>query len=183
MRKLSSLLILMGLMLACSSADDQQAKQAKLKELEAQMRSLETLDTSLASQMVVGYRDYVAAYPKDSLSPFYQKKIAELYRAWPGKDEEVVEAYNKLMADYTYHEEGIRAVLSLALYYEERGDKQQALAAYQHFIDNFPSHSLADQARQLQDLLANEKVSDIQMVEEWMRKAKDSSQKESNSAN
>lgn len=182
MRTLALVFIILVGLSACSSADGSKAEEVKaISEMESQMRSLESLDTALATKMIEAYQAFISEYPKDSLSPYYQKKTAEMYRAWPSKEQQTIEAYEKLMEEYTYHEEGIRAILSLALFYEEKGLKDQALAAYQHFIDHFPSHSLADQARQLQELLANEKVTDIQMVQDWMKKAKDSGQKESNS--
>lgn len=184
MRILKTVLILVWALSACTSADERKAKViAELSDQEQKMRSLESLDTSLAVDLINSYQSFLEAYPKDSLSPIYLRKMAEVYRAWPGKEVQTVDTYNLLAETFTYHEEGKKALLSTALFFEEKGNKDEASRYYQRFIDQFPSHPLADQARQLKELLENETVSDIQLVEEWMRKAKDSSQKESNSVN
>lgn len=184
MRKVSFVFFLFLALSACTSADESKADAiTHISEQEQAMRRLESLDTTLAKDLIGSYQSFLDAYPKDSLSPFYLRKMAEVYRAWPGKEVQTVETYNLLAETYTYHEEGIKAVLSTALFFEEKGNKPEASRYYRRFIDQFPSHPLANQARQLKELLENETVSDIQMVEEWMRKAKDSSQKESNSVN
>jgi len=177
MRKPFSLLVLAFLIGACADGQNDKAKlQADIEAMEASMQKKEQLDTALASEMIVSYEAYISAYPKDSLAPFYQKKIAEMYRAYPGRERDAIENYEELIQKYTYHDEGAKALLSLALFYEELQQKDLAIATYQRFLDRFPSHRLATQAEQLKQLLADDSVSDIQMVEEWMRKAKDSTQ-------
>ncbi len=162
---------------ACANEDAKRDKQrAEIHKLEVKMLKLDQLDTALANEMLKAYDSYLNAYPKDSLSPRYQQKVAELYRAYPGKRGETIEAYEKLIQEYTYYPEGSNGMLSLALYYEEIQEKDMALETYELFIERFPSHPLADQARELRDLLANENLTDIELVQQWMRKAKDSTQ-------
>ncbi len=177
MRKSLSLLIIVFSLGACADGqDDKSQRQSDLQAMEAEMQKKEQLDTALASSMIAAYEAYLSTYPKDSLAPFYQKKIAEMYRAYPGKERAAIENYEELIDKYTYHDQGAKALLSLALFYEELQQKDLAIATYQRFLDRFPSHPLATQAEQLKQLLADDSVSDIQMVEEWMRKAKDSTQ-------
>jgi len=164
---------------ACQTGlDPEKEILAAMDQLEEQMLALNSIDTVLAADMLGVYNKFLDLSNNDSISPIVRKKIAELYRAWPNKQAETIASYQDLIEKHTYHEEGKRAIISLALYYEEKGLKDEAMAQYQHFVENFPSHPLADQARQLSEMLANEKVSDIELVQEWMRKAKSSGEKE-----
>jgi tetratricopeptide (TPR) repeat protein len=175
MRKIVSLFVLTVVVFACNTKSNKlQEEQDKIGVLEQQMQSLDQLDTALAVDLINHYESYITLNPQDSVSPFFQKKIAELYRAYPDKTQQTVAAYEKLISSYRYHQEASKAILSLALLYEERGQKDMAAISYQRFIDNYPSHPLATQARQLLELLQQETVTDIQMVEEWMKNAKNS---------
>lgn len=176
--KIVTLALFLG---ACAEGqDDQSKRRSELQAMEGQMRERDELDTALAKEMISAYRAYIDTYPKDSLAPAYQMKIAELYRAYPKKERETIASYELLIEKYTYHREAAEGLLALALYYEEIQQKDLAIATYNRFLDRFPSHPLASQARQLMELLADETVTDIQMVEEWMRKAKDSTQNSDN---
>ena len=52
--------------------------------------------------------------------------------------------------------------------------KDLAAATYQKFIATYPSNVLAENARQLLDLLDNTKETEIQMVRKWKEEAKNS---------
>jgi outer membrane protein assembly factor BamD (BamD/ComL family) len=176
MRKSLFVLGLIATLSACQGdMSDAQERQESIQALESQMRKQEQLDTALASSMIEAYANYIEAYPKDSLAPYYQKKIAEMHRAYPGHELQTIEAYEKLIDTYTYHQEAPKALMSLALYYEEIQERDKALLTYKEFVRKFPSHSLANQARQLMDLLSEEK-SDVELVQEWMQKAKQGKQ-------
>lgn len=175
MRKLLAIVILLPLCWACAtnSAATREGQLDSIAAMEAQMLKKNSLDTVLALEMIDAYQSFIEEFPKDSLAPQFQQKTAEMYRAYPGKEAEAIEAYRVLFDKYSYYEEGAKGLLALALFYEELKQKDLALATYKRFIERYPSHHLANQAQQLMELLADESKNDIEMVQEWMKKAKD----------
>lgn len=161
----------MGLLLiqACNNSPVQENPLNEIHALEDKMRALDYLDTSLAADMAVAYSSFIEEEGNDSLKPYYHYILAELYRHWPGMEVEAIQTFHEVEETYTYHEVAPRAILSLGLFYEEMAQKDRAVAAYQEFIDRFPSHELAGQARSLQEMLLNEQVTDIQRVQEWKK--------------
>ncbi|MCR9155424.1 MAG: tetratricopeptide repeat protein [Bacteroidetes bacterium] len=181
MRLVLQIFAILFILGACTEGADKRIQQREdLLALEAQMLKKNELDTALAIEMIEAYQAYIQAYPKDSLAPQYQKKTAEMYRAFPGKSAEAIDHYERLFENYTYTEEGAKGLLSLALYYEELQLNDRAISAYTQFLTRFPSHPLASQAEQLRALLSDDKVTDIQMVQEWMKKAKKDTQNSEN---
>lgn len=174
MRNLLKIAFFLPLFWACAgnSAASREAKLERIASMEAQMLKENSLDTVLAVEMIDAYQDYISDYPKDSLAPQFQQKTAEMYRAYPGKEAEAIEAYRVLFENYSYYEEGAKGLLALALFYEELQQKDLALATYKRFIERYPSHHLANQAQQLMELLADDAKDEIEMVQEWMKKAK-----------
>lgn len=154
---------------SCQSPGPTKDPLEDIKKLEAELRALDYLDTNIAADLAVAYSSYIEDEGNDSLRPYYNYKLAELYRHWPGMESEAIQALREVEETYTYHEVAPRAILNLGLFYEEQGQKDRAVAAYQEFIDRFPSHKLASQARSLQEMLLNETVTDIQRVQEWKK--------------
>ncbi len=169
MRKSLAILALALGFQACQTPVATEDPLANIKALEAKMKALDYLDTTLAADMAVAYSSYIEDEGNDSLRPYYHYKLAELYRHWPGMESEAIQTLREVEETYTYHEVAPRALLTLGLFYEERGQKDRAVASYQEFIDRFPSHKLASQARSLQEMLLDEHVTDIQRVQEWKK--------------
>lgn len=167
------LLSLSVLFWACQSSPTEKAKgnTEEITYLEDQMQALDYLDTTLAAQLVAAYSEYVAEQPKDSLSPIYLRKTAEIYRAWPGKHGDCEQTYRKLHEAYRFHPEGKQALLRLGIFFEEQGLKDRADAAYKSFIRQYPSDPLAEQARQMHELLQDQEEILIQKVQDWKKKA------------
>lgn len=163
-------IFLLGFLVACQGPSTQkQSALAEIKSLEKEMRALDYLDTALAIDLAGAYQNFLVAEGSDSLKPYYHLKLANLYRHWPGFEKEALKQYWEVKDTYTYHEVAPRALLSLGLFYEDLGDKERAVAAYQEFLERFPSHEMANQALSMQEMLLNEKVTDIQRVQEWKK--------------
>ena len=174
--KIGILLPFFGALASCDPGAQKDNRLDSIAAMETQMLGKNELDTVLAEDMIEAYQSYIKDYPKDSLAPQFQQKTAEMYRAYPGKEAAAIEAYKVLFEKYGYYEEGAKGLLALALFYEELQQKDLALATYKRFIERYPSHPLAQQAQQLMDLLADETLSDIQLVQQWMKKAKNKDQ-------
>jgi regulator of sirC expression with transglutaminase-like and TPR domain len=140
---------------------------SRIEILEAQLRSKESMDTTLGDALIVEYDAFVAGFPKDSMSAVYLFKKAEVLKASPGRSLEATLAFQEVYKSYAYHANAPKAMLAMALYYEEMRSQDLAASTYQLFIDKYPSHPLANNARQLLDLLNNTEEMEIQMVQKW----------------
>lgn len=168
---LLSLLILGS---ACAQNNGPLVNADRIEALEAELRSKERMDTTIGNALIEEYDAFVAAHPKDSMAPVYLFKKAEVLKATKGKENEAIDAFKAVYQNYAYHQKGAESMLALALFYEEMRFKDLAAATYQKFIATYPSNVLANDARQLLDLLDNTVETEIQMVQKWKEEAKNS---------
>jgi thiaminase len=168
------LLSLLILGTACVQNSEPTVNTNRIEALEAELRSKERMDTTIGNALIKEYNVFVAAHPKDSMAAVYLFKKAEVLKATNGKENEAIDAYKAVFQNYAYHQKGAESMLALALFYEEMRSKDLAAATYQKFIATYPSNVLADNARQLLDLLDNTKETEIQMVQKWKEEAKNS---------
>lgn len=169
MRKLILLVALAAIFNACQNVQMPPSLVQDIQAFEDELKAKNFLDTGIAADLAVAYNNLIEGEGQDSLKPFYHLKLAELYRHWPGMELQAIEALKEVEERYTYHEVAARALLNLGLFYEELGEKDRAIASYQEFIERFPSHPLATQARDLQELLLESHVTDIQRVQQWKK--------------
>jgi regulator of sirC expression with transglutaminase-like and TPR domain len=146
----------------------------RIEILEAELRSKESMDTTLGNALIIEYDAFVAAQPKDSMASEYLFKKAEVLKASNGRSLEASLAFQEVYTKYPYHAAAPKAMLAMALYYEEMRSQDLAASTYQLFIDKYPSHPLANNARQLLDLLNNTEETEIQMVQKWKQAAQNS---------
>jgi regulator of sirC expression with transglutaminase-like and TPR domain len=170
------LVVILSLLLFGSSCKQDGAvdNTDRIETLEAELRSKESMDTTLGNALILEYDTFVAGFPKDSMSAVYLFKKAEVLKASPGRSLEATLAFQEVYKKYTYHANAPKAMLAMALYYEEMRSQDLAAATYQLFIDKYPSHPLANNARQLLDLLNNTVETEIQMVQKWKEEAQNS---------
>tara|TARA_R110002050_G_scaffold110013_1_gene221889 strand:+ start:4251 stop:4778 length:528 start_codon:yes stop_codon:yes gene_type:complete len=159
---------------ACAQNNEAVDNSARIEALEGELRSKERMDTVIGNALIKEYDVFVAGHPKDSMSAVYLFKKAEVLKATQGKENEAIEAYKAVYRNYAYHQKAAESMLALALFYEEMRSKDLAAATYKKFIDTYPSNVLADNARQLLDLLENTVETEIQMVQKWKEEAKNS---------
>lgn len=146
----------------------------KIESLEAELRSKDRMDTVLGKALIIEYNNFVDAHPKDSMSAVYLYKKAQVLKATNGKHNEALKAFQAVYETYPYHAKGAEALLALALFYEEMRSKDLAAATYKKFIATYPSSPLAENARDLLDLLNNTKETEIEMVNKWKDQAQNS---------
>jgi len=146
----------------------------KIERLEAELRSKDRMDTVLGNSLIIEYNNFVDANPKDSMSAVYLFKKAQVLKATNGKHNEAAQAFQAVYKTYPYHPKAPEAMLAMALFYEEMRSKDQAAATYKKFIATYPSNPLAENARDLLDLLDNTKETELQMVRKWKDEAQNS---------
>jgi len=173
---MKSIIILSILLLgtACSHNNQAVNNGDRILALEAELRSKESMDTSIGNALIKEYNLFAEANPKDSMAAVYLFKKAEVLKASNGMQDQASLAYQAVYKTYPYHPKGAEAMLAMALFYEEMRSKDMAAATYKLFIETYPSHPLANNARQLLDLLDNTQETEIQMVKQWKEQAANS---------
>jgi len=146
----------------------------RIETLEAELRSKDRMDTLLGNALIIEYDKFVEANPKDSMSAVYLFKKAQVLKATNGKHNEAIQAFKAVYKTYRYHAKAPEAMLATALFYEEMRSKDLAATTYKKFIATYPSNPLAENARDLLDLLDNTKETELQMVKKWKDQAENS---------
>ena len=109
--------------------------------------SSQTIKPGVALETMIAYARFAHDFPKDSLSPEYLFKAAEIARAIH-KGQEAVLYYNKICTDYPNYEKAPTALFLKAFTYENTlKDTANAKAGYQEFIKKYPNNQFADDAQ------------------------------------
>ncbi len=167
MRNLVSILIIF-VSVACGQNKQELANNSeRIESLEAELRSKDAMDTILGNALIVEYDKFAEAKPRDSMTAVYLFKKAQVLKASKGKHEEAIQAFQAVYKTYPYHAKGAEAMLATALFYEEMRSKDLAVATYKKFIAKYPSNPMAENARDLLDLLTNTKETELEMVKKW----------------
>jgi len=105
------------------------------------------LNTDTAKLLIVKYKDFVKQYGKDSLSPIYLLKAADLCIST--KDySTAVELYENVYTNYPDYDKTPQALFLQAMTYSDFL-KNESLGEikYQEFINKYPNHELTDDAK------------------------------------
>lgn len=174
MRKLLSIIILAA-SFACQpneALEGSSKLQDRIAAMEAEMKKRNELDTALAGKMSLAYRNYLNdSSAADSTKAEYLYKLGNLYRAWPGKHQQALDAYKELVKEYRASPQAPQAVFASAFVWEERGDRARAAGAYRYLLKNYPSHPLASDAKNLLNMLQDTETSDLERVQQWVKEA------------
>lgn len=102
------------------------------------------LDEKKANLLIENYQQFVDNYPKDSLSPEYLFKQADLYRGLKQADKSIA-VYDHIIKNYpTYSKTPYSLFLKGFTYENEKNDIINAAKTYQQFLKEYPTHELAD---------------------------------------
>ncbi len=109
--------------------------------------SSQTIKPGVALETMIAYARFAHDFPKDSLSPEYLFKAAEIARALH-KGHEAVLYYEKICTDYPNYEKTPTALFLKAFTYENTlKDTANARIGYQEFIKKYPDNQFADDAQ------------------------------------
>jgi regulator of sirC expression with transglutaminase-like and TPR domain len=172
--KIFLLILTLLVSVACAQNEPIENNSEKIDVLEAELRSKDRMDTALGSALTLEYSKFVDAHPKDSRSAVYLFKKAQVLKATNGKHNEAIQAFQAVYKTYPYHPKGAEAMLATALFYEEMRSQDLAAATYKKFIATYPSNPLAENARDLLDLLTNTEETELEMVKKWKVEAENS---------
>lgn len=128
---------------ACQASKEKLNEQIKV--LEKEMSTEHSAQTR--ERLLVLCQDYVSKYPKDSLAPEYLFKAGTLNVSLR-KGEEALSNFVNLINRYPKSEYIPQAYYYIAFVYEDViYDIIAAEAAYTEFIERYPNHKLAEDAK------------------------------------
>jgi tetratricopeptide (TPR) repeat protein len=168
-------LLVLGFITACSrpQAEEPDWTFGRVDTLEARLRQMSQLDTTLVDSLAAGYKTLAA---RDTLADSTKAKLwlrrGDVYRAFQGpRDQQALAAYRRVVDSFAYTSQAAQAALASGLLYERRGNTPMAAGAYRLILDRFPSSSLADDAQNLLDLLRQSPDQQKEQIKRWIEES------------
>ncbi len=129
------------------------------------------LNTEEANKVYSNYLKYVETYPKDTLSPDFLFKAADLANGLK-RHEESVNLFARLVIEYPEFRKSSAALFMQAFVLEtEIKETEKAKEKYKEFLNKFPNHKLAPSARASLDQL-NANLTDEELIKMFEEKNK-----------
>ncbi len=157
---------------SCQTAPVEDSLTISIKKMEEEMKNHAELDTAAARKLTDAYQEYARLNPNDSLTPYYLSRAAEVYKEMPGKVLKSVVTYNRVHTDYPESPMAPKAVFMIGFVFDDKlKDTTRAAKSYTYFLEQYPDHPLAADAKQLL-LMLKDTLDEEQMVKMWMEKSK-----------
>ncbi len=146
-----AILSLTGMQLACTHEQDtaRQDKQAQVEAMEKQLyqNSKGIVEQKEATTMIDLYQDYANSFPKDSLSPQYLFRAADISLNVFHSDA-TIRLFDRIMKDYPNFEGTPQLLFLKAFTYDYYMHKTDSASVYYHaFLDKYPQHPFAQDAQ------------------------------------
>lgn len=161
-------LIVAAILVSCSSKESALETIGEL-EIKLYSENKTAFDKDIAKDLVASYRDYVATYPEDEKSPGILFKAGEVSMGMESTDDALA-CYKQVYTDYPDYERASTALFLEGFVYETQTTSLvKAQKCYNEFIDKYPDHTLADDAK---FSLKNLGKSDEEIIREFEEKLK-----------
>ncbi len=150
------LLIIVLLLSSCTQVDrERQGLLERMGELEPFIYAdtVTMLNSLKAGELMNTYLDFAELYAEDTLSPEFLFKAAELAMnlKMPGRS---IEVFQLLLNRYPDHSKAPYSLFMQAFIHENQLNQYDtAKALYQRFVDQYPHHELAGDARVSMDFI------------------------------
>jgi len=147
-----------------SNVDSKQVLVDSIQTMEADLHSDMEVDAEKGQKMIALYLNYSNRYKKDSLSPEYLFRAAEIAM----NTDKPIDACSYLYRIERQYEnfDKMPAVYYMLGFVNQNmiGDKENAEAYYQKFLDKYPNHSRAEEVG---IILNSIHVDDLELVREF----------------
>lgn len=148
---------------------DEKAWLEELDEIDSTIAVMDTLDKKVGWEAFAAFRNFARKNPNHRLAPTYKMKAAEIARNIPGKSLMAIEEYSEIYRNYPKDTLAPQAQFMIGFTFDQvLHDRERATKAYNAFIDAWPEHPLASQARDLVAILQNE-TTDLEQVKAWQK--------------
>ncbi len=145
-----TVLTFLGLLASCSEpAPDNPVLQLEERyhRLTSGEGTREAID-STRKDLITAYVAYVDAHPQDSLAVLYLDWAAMLHSAEPSESLQAIRLFERLIEEYSDSGKAAEALFMKAYVLNNSlQDYEQARIYYQQFLDQYPDHGLASDAR------------------------------------
>jgi hypothetical protein len=176
--KLPSLFFSLLLVAACaekgaeSTAEqprDETEWLAELNGIDSTIALMDSLDKKVGWEAFAAFRNFARKNPNHPLAPTFKMKAADIARNIPGKSLMAIEEYAEIYKNYPKDTLAPQAQFMVGFTFDQvLHDRDRATKAYNAFIDAWPEHQLAAQARELVAILQNE-TTDLDQVKAWQK--------------
>ncbi len=167
---------------ACTNNSDVVAVDDKKDSSGVWLDSLDKIDRDLLVDTVMNtekgwkafgaFRKFARENPKHPLAPTYHMKAASIARNIPGKALMAIEEYMAVYDNYPKDSLAPQALFLVGFTFDQAlHDNERATKAYIGFINTFPEHPLAQQARESVAFLSSNQ-SDLEQVKTWEKENK-----------
>ena len=119
----------------------------EISKMESDMKISQKIDSSAVIDLLSAYQNFASRYADDSLSPEYLYKAAGLATGF-SLGNQAVEIYESIIHTYPGYRKIPECYFMEAFTYENViGDNAKAYEYYNEFLNKYPQHDLADDAR------------------------------------
>lgn len=156
------------LLAACSSPKDP-VEQIKTLEEVAFAGTGDELDTAIARRLVNAYDAAAEEQPESPDRAGWMFKSAEVEMNRPGRSLHAVEKFLRFKNTYTEHPKAPEAAFLVGMIFDGMGDKARATKAFSGFLEEYPGHPLAKDAKALLEMNSPE-ADELSLVKSWLEK-------------
>jgi outer membrane protein assembly factor BamD (BamD/ComL family) len=154
-----------------SCSNSREKMSGEISKMESDMKSSQKVDSVVVNELVSAYQNYSSKYPDDSLSSEYLYKAAGLAADF-NHGVQAIDIYKTLIQTYPHYKKIPECYFMVAFTYENTlGNIGKANEFYTKFLDKYPDHELADDARAAIKFLGK---SPEEMVREFEKMSTDS---------
>ena len=146
---------------------EENAELENLSKIDSTIAQMDSLDKKVGWAAFAAFRSFARKNPNHRLAPTYKMKAADIARNIPGKSLMAVEEYSEIYRNYPKDTLAPVAQFMIGFTFDQvLHDRERASLAYNAFIDAWPEHPLAAQARDLVIILQDE-TTDLDQVKAW----------------
>lgn len=129
------------------------------------------LDPVMADSAVKLYMKSYRMAKKDSIAPYQLMKAADIQRNVPGKALMAIKKYYTIKEEFPNHILAPAAFFMMGLTFDENlNDKERSAKVYAEFLNIYPEHDLASQAKDLLALSSDSTSNELDQVHKWLNK-------------
>ena len=150
--------------------DTTQVWLAELARIDSALLADETMNPEKGWEAFKAFRSFARKNPTHPVAPNYHMKAAAIARNIPGKALMAIEEYTDVYKNYPKDTLAPQAQFLVGFTFDQAlNDGERARKAYIKFIEDWPEHPLAAQARDLVAIIDNSST-DLDQVKAWEKK-------------
>ncbi|NTW33568.1 MAG: tetratricopeptide repeat protein [Bacteroidetes bacterium] len=135
------------ILISCSDNKNKDLQNIKDLEKKLTSNSTEIINIKQSKELVSFYKDFAKEYPKDTNSVNFLFKAASLSMNI-GQAKQSVELFDKIITDYPDFSKVSDCMFLKAFVYDEKlKDLVNAKVAYKAFLEKYPTHDFAKDAK------------------------------------